>query len=267
MIGAALAASPRPGFKTPTIGDFTWQCLTPNWKVFGFGLCINREVLLILLAGGIVLVLFLLAFRSPEMVPTGLQNFMESVVDFVRNAIVLEVIGEQGLRFVPYLSTVLFFIFVGNVFGIIPGLQFPVNSRMAMPIFLALMSWVLFNYVGIKRHGWGGYTKMVLFPSGVPWLMYILVTPIEFVSTIIVRPITLSVRLLANMIAGHLLLTIFFLGTAYLLQPSISAVFAAASFALGTALVAFELFVAALQAYIFTILTAVYLAGAMSSEH
>ena len=97
--------------------------------------------------------------------------------------------------------------------------------------------------------------------------MYVLVTPIEFVSTVVVRPITLSVRLLANMIAGHLLLTIFFVGTAYLLQPSVTAVFALASFSLGVVLVAFEMFVAALQAYIFTILTAVYLAGAISPEH
>jgi F-type H+-transporting ATPase subunit a len=266
VTGALLAAA-RPGFKTPTIEDFQWPCLTPNWKIFGFGLCVNREVLLILLAGAVVLVLFLIAFRNPQMIPTGLQNFMEVVVDFVRNAIVLEVIGHEGLGFVPYLTTVMFFVFVGNVFGIIPGLQFPVNSHMAIPIFLAMMTWVLFNAVGIRRHGWGGYSKMVLFPAGVPWPMYILVTPIEFVSTILVRPVTLSVRLLANMIAGHLLLTIFFLGTAYLLQPSITALFAAASFALGTALVAFELFVAALQAYIFTILTAVYLAGALSSEH
>ena len=138
---------------------------------------------------------------------------------------------------------------------------------MALPIFLAILSWILFNAVGIREHGWGGYSKMVLFPSGVPWPMYILVTPIEFVSTVVVRPITLSVRLLANMIAGHLLLTIFFLGTAYLLQPSITALFAVASFALGVVLVGFEMFVAGLQAYIFTILTAVYLAGALSHEH
>ena len=85
--------------------------------------------------------------------------------------------------------------------------------------------------------------------------------------TVVVRPITLSVRLLANMIAGHLLLTIFFLGTAYLLQPSITALFAVASFTLGVILVGFEMFVAGLQAYIFTILTAVYLAGALSHEH
>jgi len=264
VIAAMLA---RAGFKPPTTEDFVWPCIGPHLRVFGASACINKEVLLMFLAGLIVVGLFIGAFRKPKLVPTGLQNFMEVVIDFVQSGIVLEVVGQQGLPYVPYLTTLFFFVFVGNVFGIIPGLQFPVNSRMAMPLFLALLSWVLFNVAGIRQHGWGGYSKMVLFPSGVPWPMYILVTPIEFVSTIIVRPITLSVRLLANMIAGHLLLTIFFVGTAYLLQPSITALFAVASFTLGTILVAFELFVAGLQAYIFTILTAVYLAGALSTEH
>jgi F-type H+-transporting ATPase subunit a len=264
-MGPLLAA--RAGFPTPTTDDFFWPCLTPHLRVLSFDLCINREVLLTFLAAAVVLSLFLLAFRRPSMVPTGLQNFMEVIIDFVRTGIVLEVIGEPGLRFVPYLTTLFFFIFTGNVFGVIPGLQFPVTSRMALPIFLALLSWILFNVVGIKEHGLGGYLRIVLFPAGVPWPMYVLVTPIEFVSTVLVRPITLSVRLLANMIAGHLLLTIFFVGTAYLLQPSVTALFAVASFSLGVVLVAFEMFVAALQAYIFTILTAVYLAGAISPEH
>jgi F-type H+-transporting ATPase subunit a len=265
-VGAAILLA-REGFPTPTTDDFVWPCLTGHLRVVGFDLCINREILLMFLASAVVLTLFLLAFRAPAMVPTGLQNFMEVVVDFVRGGIVLEVIGEQGLRFVPYLTTLFFFIFTGNVFGVIPGLQFPVNSRMALPLFLAILSWILFNAVGIKEHGFRGYLKMILFPPGVPWFMFILVTPIEFVSTVLVRPVTLSVRLLANMIAGHLLLSIFFIGTAYLLQPSVTAVFAVASFSLGVALVAFEMFVAALQAYIFTILTAVYLAGALSHEH
>ena len=257
----------RAGFKPPTTEDFVWPCIGPHLRVFGASACVNKEVLLMFLAGLIVVGLFVGAFRKPKLVPTGLQNVMEVVIDFVQNGIVLEVVGQQGLPYVPYLTTLFFFVFVGNVFGIIPGLQFPVNSRMAMPLFLAVLSWILFNVAGIRRHGWGGYSKMVLFPSGVPWPMYILVTPIEFVSTIIVRPITLSVRLLANMIAGHLLLTIFYLGTAYLLQPSITALFAGASLLMAIFLTGLEIFVAILQAYVFTILTAVYIAGAISAEH
>ena len=153
LMGPLLAA--RAGFPTPTTDDFVWPCLTPHLRVLSFDLCINREVLLTFLAAAVVLSLFLLAFRRPSMVPTGLQNFMEVIVDFVRAGIVLEVIGEQGLRFVPYLTTLFFFVFTANVFGVIPGLQFPVTSRMALPIFLALLSWILFNVVGIKEHGLG----------------------------------------------------------------------------------------------------------------
>jgi F-type H+-transporting ATPase subunit a len=110
------------------------------------------------------------------------------------------------------------------------------------------------------------YLKSVLFPPGVPKPIYILVTPIEFVSTFLLRPLTLSVRLLANMIAGHLILTIFFLGTWYLMWKW-TAVFAVASFGLGVFMTGFEVLVGVLQAYIFTLLAAVYIAGAMSSEH
>jgi F-type H+-transporting ATPase subunit a len=138
---------------------------------------------------------------------------------------------------------------------------------MALPLFLAILTWVLFNWVGIRAQGPGRYLRNTLFPPGIPWPLYILIAPIEFVSTLIVRPVTLSVRLLANMIAGHLILAVFFLGTVYLIERPATAVFAVPAFAMAVALVGFELVVALLQAYIFTILTAVYLAGALEPEH
>jgi F-type H+-transporting ATPase subunit a len=184
----------------------------------------------------------------------------------VRNQIAVEVIGPEGRPWVPFLTSMFCFIFVANIFGIIPGIQFPVTSRIAVPAFLALLSWVLFITVGIKTQGLA-YFKNTLFPPGVPKPIYILVTPIEFISTFIVRPLTLSIRLFANMMAGHLLLSIFFLGTAYLLAKPSTIPFAVPAFALGVALIVFEILVAVLQAYIFTILTAVYIAGAVHPEH
>jgi len=257
----------RAGFQPPGTSDFEWPCLGSPFKVFGLNACINREVLLIFLTVIVVLALFWFGFRNPQIVPRGMQNFMEVGLDFVRNEIILPVIGPAGISFLPLLTTIFFFVFVGNVLGIIPGIQFPANSRSAVTWMLAIVSWVTFNIVGIKQQGFGRYVKNMLFPPDIPWFLFILVTPIELVSTQLVRPATLSIRLLANMIAGHLVLTIFFLGTAYLLQPSITSLFAVASFAMGTLLVGFELFVAILQAYIFTILTAVYIAGALSPEH
>ena len=263
MLAAVLA---REGFQAPGTEDFVWP---PIWTIhlFGFDLGINRSSLLIILAALLVAVLFLIAFRRPRVVPRGLQNAVEVGVDFVRRQIVLEVIGRQGLRFVPYLTTLFFFIFFANVLEIIPPVNFPATSRMAVPALLALCSWVLFNVVGMREQGVGTYWRNTLFPPGIPWLMYVLIAPIEFVSTILVRPVTLSVRLLANMIAGHLILSVFFLGTVYLVARPLTVPFAVPAYLFSVALVGFELLVAGLQAYIFTILTAVYLAGAMEPEH
>jgi F-type H+-transporting ATPase subunit a len=263
MLSTVLA---REGFHAPGTEDFEWP---PIWEIHlgGFSLEINRTILLMLLAALVVLVLFMVAFRRAQIVPRGLQNVMEVGVDFVRRQIVLEVIGREGLRFLPYLVTLFFFIFFANVLEIIPGINFPVTSRMALPLFLALVSWALFNWVGIRAQGLGPYLRNTLFPPGIPWPLYVLIAPIEFVSTLIVRPVTLSVRLLANMIAGHLILAVFFLGTVYLIERPATAVFAVPAFVMAVALVGFELIVALLQAYIFTILTAVYLAGALEPEH
>ena len=257
-LAGALDAAPRAGFKPPGIDDFQWPCI---WQLFGKHACINKVGLLYVAGALIVFLLMFFAFRKPKMVPTGLQNLMEVAVDFVRTQIIMEVIGPAGLGFLPYLSTLFLFVFMTNVFGIIPFIQFPATGRMAMPAVLAIFTWALFIIVGIRSQGLGHYFKNTLFPPGVPAPIYVLITPIEFVSVFIVRPLTLSIRLLANMIAGHLLLAIFFAGTAYLLVEAQTAVFGIASFALGLALTGFELFVALLQAYIFTILTAVYLAG------
>jgi F-type H+-transporting ATPase subunit a len=229
--------------------------------------CFNRASGLMLLAALIVVTLFLLAFRSPKLVPTGLQNVMESIVEFVRNSIVMEVMGPSGLPWVPFLTSMFMFIFICNVFEILPFINFPATSRFAIPLFLAVLVWIVFNIVGIKEQGLLGYLKSNLFPPGVPPALYILVTPIEFVSTFIVRPFSLSVRLLGNMFAGHLILTIFALGTVYLLLKPATAAFAPFAFALAVFLTGFELLVAVLQAYIFTILTAVYIGGAMHAEH
>jgi F-type H+-transporting ATPase subunit a len=143
----------------------------------------------------------------------------------------------------------------------------PANARMALPLFLALLVWVLFNVVGVAKQGLFGYLKSSLFPPGVPWPLYILVTPIEFVSTFLVRPFSLAVRLFANLLAGHILLVTFAVLSAALWTKNISALFLPLPFAMLLFLTLFEVLVAFLQAYIFTILTAVYIGGAMHPEH
>jgi F-type H+-transporting ATPase subunit a len=257
----------REGFHAPGIEEFEWPNII-DLHLFGLDLGINRVVLQMFFIAGLVWLLFFLAFRSPKLVPSGLQNVMESVVDFIRNQIVIEVIGREGLRFVPYLTALFAFIFLGNVGGIIPPILFPLNGRMALPAVMAICSLLLFISIGISQQGALTYFKNSLFPPDLPVVLYLLVTPIELISTFIVRPVTLAIRLLANMIAGHLILSVFFVATGYMLTSmNISAVFGVGALIFSVALVAFELFVAGLQAYVFTILSAVYIAGAMEPEH
>jgi F-type H+-transporting ATPase subunit a len=266
MTAATLPLAQREGFHAPGVEIFEWPDIV-HIEVAGVDLSINRVVLQMFLVVLLVWGLFYFAFRRPRLVPSGLQNVMESVVDFVRGQIVLEVIGRDGLRFLPYLTTLFVFVFFGNLGGVIPPVFFPLNGRMALPAVMAICSLLLFISVGISTQG-PAYFKNALFPPGIPWPVYILLTPIEFVSTFIVRPVTLAIRLLANMIAGHLILTVFFVATGYLLTSlNISALFGIGALVFSVALIAFELFVAGLQAYVFTILSAVYIAGALEPEH
>jgi F-type H+-transporting ATPase subunit a len=264
-----VATLQQEEFHVPTVEElFEWPPLI-ELELFGIDVSINRVVVLLFVATIIVAALMFMAFGRPKLVPRGLQNFMEVIHDFVRNNIALEVIGREGLPWVPFLMTMFLFIFVNNIFEVIPGIHFPVTSRMAIPAFLAVLVWITFNVVGIKRQGFFTYFKNILAPPGVPKLLIIipLVPVIEFVSTILVRPLTLSVRLFANMMAGHIILAIFFIATAFFVANPLTIPVAIPTLALAVFLVAFEVLVSVLQAYIFTILTAVYIAGAIHPEH
>jgi len=267
MTAATLPLAQREGFQAPGVEIFQWPDIV-HIEVAGIDLSINRVVLQMFVVVLLVWGLFYLGFRRPKLVPSGLQNVMESIVDFIRNQIVLEVIGRDGLRFLPYLTTLFVFVFLGNLGGVIPPVFFPLNGRMALPAVMAVCSLLLFISVGVSQQGLFTYFKNALFPPGMPKAIYLLLTPIELVSTFIVRPVTLAIRLLANMIAGHLILSVFFVATGYMLTSmNISTLFGLGALIFSVALIAFELFVAGLQAYVFTILSAVYIAGAMEPEH
>lgn len=243
-----------------------------EWKgIFlkGTAFEVNKVVILMWVAVAIVIGLFWAASRRAAtpagIVPGGVQNIVESGVDFVRKDIVLQTIGPEGLRYTPFLVTLFFFILFCNLFSVIPVVQMPVNARIALPAFMAILVWCLYNYVGIRSQGLFGYFKGILVPPGVPKAMLPLVAPIELVSVIVVRPLSLAVRLFANSLAGHILLATFaVLSTALFKSTVVGAVL---PFGLLVGLTGFELLVAVLQAFIFTILTAVYIAGALHPEH
>jgi F-type H+-transporting ATPase subunit a len=128
---------------------------------------------------------------------------------------------------------------------------------------------VMFIYVGIRKHGAGKYFRNALFMPGIPWPLYILITPIEFISTFLTRPVTLAVRLFANMFAGHLMLLVFTLGGVAMVQASNIFIkgLSVASFLMALVMTFFELMVIVLQAYVFTMLTAAYVQGALEEAH
>jgi len=241
------AAGEGRGFSFPPINTILrWKDVVPG---------INKVVIIAILSALIGTVLFLVA----------------SMKEFIEKNIIMETMGKSGMGWTPFLLTMFVFIYLCNLPGIIPFIQMPATARMGIPAFMALLVWVVFNATGIKHQGLFGYFKNVLFPPGVPKALYILVTPIELISTLVVRPFSLAVRLFANMLAGHLLLVIFALLSQSLIQAETMRVFlipiGVLPFGLLIFLTAFEILVAFLQAYIFTVLTAVYIGGATHPEH
>ena len=257
-----LLAGEDEGFKPPGVADFN---LPP---IFGDNPYTTKPIFLAFLSVILISVFFVAASRKALIMPNKLQFAGESVYGFVRNNLGQEIIGREFMRFVPYLFTLFTFILTNNVFGIVPFLQFPTMSRVSFAYVLAMLTFFVFHYVGIKHKGLLPYLKEIMFPPGVPKPIYIVLTPIEISPYLLVRPLTLSLRLFANMFAGHLLLLVFFLGGDHLLQGVIGLKLVAPfAFAFGIALTFFEFMVQCLQAYIFTLLTAMFIAGALADEH
>ncbi|MFZ4516877.1 MAG: F0F1 ATP synthase subunit A [Microthrixaceae bacterium] len=238
----------------------------PAWFFEGTLLEFNKIAFISFIAMIVPVVLFLIAGRKAKLVPTGLQNTLETSIDFVEKQVVLPAIGPDGMRYLPMLLSMFFFIWIGNLFEVIPTAHMPANARMANPLVLALVAWAMFIGVGVKHHGLG-YFKEALFPPGVPKALYLLVTPIELLSTFIIRPFSLAVRLFANMLAGHILLVTFSVLCITLWSASILAGVLVLSFPMLVAFTGFEFMVAFLQAFIFSLLTAVYIGGALHPSH
>jgi F-type H+-transporting ATPase subunit a len=223
-------------------------------------------MLLIMLCAVLVIAFFWTAFAKPKMVPRGVQNVGELGMLFVRDQILRPMMGKRGDGYLPYLVSLFFFIWFANLMEIIPLAQFPPMSVFSFPVSLMLMTYVTYNWVSIKNLGFFGYFRSMI-PSGVPVFILPLLAPVEILQYIIVRPFTLAVRLFGNMFAGHILVAVFTIATWYLVSASIGLLFAGASFVMTVVLTGFEMLIQALQAYIFTILTAQYIGGAYEAAH
>ncbi|WJL97360.1 F0F1 ATP synthase subunit A [Microbacterium sp. ET2] len=253
-------------FHPPSISDF----FPPN-ILEGLGLPIEftRINLVQVLATIVLILVFVIGTRRMRIVPTRFQSVVEMGLDFVRVNIAHDLLGRKdGDRFLPLLTTMFFMILFMNITGIIPFLNIAGTSVIAVPLLLAIVSYVTFIYAGLRKSP-KNFVKNSLFPSGVPPFLYIIVTPLEFLSTFIIRPVTLTLRLLMNMIVGHLMLVLFFSATQFFLftADGLWKAFGVGTLAFGLAFTLFEMLVAFLQAYVFTILTAVYIQLAVAEEH
>jgi F-type H+-transporting ATPase subunit a len=254
-------------FHPPGTSDFVFDCYF-SLDLLGIEFCFNFIVALVAASVLVYVLLFFLAFRKPRVVPGKLQSLMEMGVGFVREQIAMPMLGPVADRFLPLLATLFFFILFMNMFEVAPWVNFSASSRVAFPLALAIVSWVTYNAVGVAKHGFLGYLRFTCVIPAAPWWIQPLLIPIEFISNIVIRPITLTIRLAANFVAGHFLLALAFLGTEFfLLNGGISSVLLVVSVPMSIVLVAFEVFVAGLQAFIFTILTASYIGGALAEEH
>ena len=259
-------------FEPPTIGEFYPEVIAFEGTPFA----LNRIMLIRLLVTTLLIVLFTLwanKFRKStatgQFVPGRFQMFGEISLNFVRKSIAHEQLGEKdGDRFLPLLTTIFFIVLGMNITGIVPGLNIAGTSVIGLPMLLAGAAYVTFIYAGVKAHG-VMFFKNALFPAGVPKAFYVLVTPIEFLSTFILRPVTLALRLMMNMIAGHLLLVLCFTATHFfvLYADGPLKAFGLLTFTFGFVFTLFEILVAFLQAYVFTLLTTVYIQLSLADEH
>jgi F-type H+-transporting ATPase subunit a len=253
------------GYPAPVVGQTSGIFyFTPIFHIGGWG--VTKPELLMAIVVAVIVAFFWAAFSKPKLVPRGVQNVGELGILFVRDQILRPMIGKKGDRYLPFLVSLFFFIWLMNLLEIIPVAQFPVPARIGFVWVLVLLVWITYISVGIRAKGPVGFLTGMI-PSGVPWWIMWLLVPIIWLSDIFIRPFTLGIRLFANMFAGHLLLLVFYLATWYFFSATFGLVYAAGSLAMVIIVTGFEMLIQFLQAFIFTMLTAFYIGDSMESAH
>jgi F-type H+-transporting ATPase subunit a len=222
-------------------------------SLFGIDISINQAVVMMWIIVAVVFFFFWGSARTGGLVPTKLQSVAETGVEFLRE-MVLENMGEKGMRLFPFVATLFFFILFANLLGLIPG-SYTITSQVLVNAALALCVYLVSLGVGFAYHGLHFFS--VFLPPGTPWWLAPMMVPVEFFSQT-VRPITLSIRLCANMIAGHTVINVL-IGLA-LMGGVLIGVF---PWGFTVAIYILEVLVAFIQAYVFTVLAAVYIGEAI----
>ncbi len=233
-----------------------------QWKLGGLDVSFTNSSLFMLLAVGSIIAFFFIAMRHPSLVPSRLQSVAETAYEFVAK-LVREAAGEEAMAYFPFVFSLFIFIFACNMLGLVPG-AFTVTSHIAITVALALLVFLSVIVIGFAKNGFG-FLKLFV-PAGVPWYVLPVVVPIEVIS-FFSRPLSHSIRLFANMFAGHVALKIFGGFIVMLLGAGAWGALAPLPFLAAVGLTALELLVAFLQAYVFTMLTCMYLGDALHPGH
>ncbi|MFG2048080.1 F0F1 ATP synthase subunit A [Micromonospora sp. NPDC048935] len=265
MFGQANVLAAGQAVFPPSVEDFYLPSILP-WGAHE-SYWFTKITAMVWIAVGVLIIFFLATYRKPQLVPTKKQWLAESIYGFVRNNIAVDMIGHAGVRFAPYFTTLFCFILVTNLFAIVPVFQISPNSHIAFPVILTAISYVMFIWIGIRKHGFFKYFKSAMIPPA-PWYILPILIPIEFASTFLFRPFTLAVRLFANMFAGHMILLVFTLGGFAMIQANAwLAPVSVLSWVMTVALTFLEFLVIVLQAYVFTVLSASYVQGSLADGH
>lgn len=230
---------------------------------------INKPLLQAVIAALLLVVFWLVASRKVNILPSKGQFAVEYIYDFVRNGIARDLLGRDYKKFLPFLLMIFTWTLVNNWFGELFVFMLPTFSKIGYAYALAVLAWVVYVGAGFQRHGLH-YLKLQLIPEGVPWYLYPMIIPLEFLSNFIVRPITLALRLFANMFAGHLVVMVFVVGGEILLRTQGNLLYnisGVVSIVFSFAVLFLELFIGALQAYIFTVLSAQYISSSIADAH
>jgi F-type H+-transporting ATPase subunit a len=236
------------------------QITLPKIHFLGIDFSITKYLVLMWIASALLMIIFALAFRKPGVVPRGIGNLLEAMVLFLRDEVILPAMGDAGKRYVPFLLTVFFFILTCNLLGLVPYAG-TATGNVTVTAALAFMALVMIQLSGIKEHGLVPHLQNLI-PHGIPmWLLPIMI-PVEIMGQF-TKPFALCIRLFANMIAGHIVI-FSFLGLIFVFESILIAPISVA-FALFISLL--EMFIAFLQAYIFTMLTSLFMGMAIHPQH
>lgn len=267
MQSLALIAANEGGYQPPTISETHLPEIFPWMAEWGTGF--GKNMAMALLAVVVISWFFLFAIRKQQLVPSRLQFFAEGCYSFVRHTLGRDILGDKHFKpWIPFLFTVFFFVLFNNLFGAVPGLQMPTFSHAGPAYAIAAIIWVTWVFMGFKLHG-GKFMKLMTVPSGVPKPLLVVLIPLEFLSNFVIRPLTHSLRLMAVMLAGHIIVMLAGSGAEFMITQQEGAGNASVGvmILLGSIPLYFlELLMMVLQAFVFALLTAIYIQGSIEAD-